>query len=62
MIHEIIFVAFFSLCSGIQYIEIARSIESIELSLDSMNESFVTYTDDIPFEKVILPVVISGLE
>ena len=44
------------LCSGIQYVEIARSIDPIDVSPNSMNESFVVHTDDVPFEKILLPV------
>ncbi len=56
MIHESLFVIIFCLCTGIQYVEIARSIDPIDVSSSSMNESFVVHTDDVPFEKILLPV------
>ncbi|KAK8794121.1 hypothetical protein WA171_003247 [Blastocystis sp. BT1] len=55
MIHESLFVIIFCLCTGIQYVEIARSIDPIDVSSSSMNESFVVHTDDVPFEKILLP-------
>lgn len=40
----------------IQYKEIAYAIDPIDLSWNTMTESIVTFTDDVPFERIALPV------
>ena len=46
----------------IQYKEIAYRIDPIDLSWNTMTESFVTFTDDVPFERIALPVTQSPNE
>ena len=56
MVSVVCILLLLSLVQCIQYKEIAYQIDPIDLSWDTMTESFVTYTDDVPFERIALPV------
>ena len=62
MVSVVCILLFLHLAQCIQYKEIAYSIDPIDLSWNTMTESFVTYTDDVPFERVTLPVTYSPYE